>query len=57
MKERKISMNVKYAIQFLLWLSGTIILCSNGHANLAIVVSGGILLRSFILESRKTKTI
>lgn len=44
---------LKYALLFLSWLAGTILLWTSGNKTPAIIISGAILLRAIILEIRK----
>ena len=49
----KMSVKVKFILLFLLWLGGVILLWTNDNRTPFIVISGVILLRSFLVETKK----
>jgi hypothetical protein len=48
----KMPVKFKFVLLFLLWLTGMILLWTTNNKTPAIIISGGILLRSFIVETK-----
>jgi hypothetical protein len=48
----KMPVKIKFLLLFLLWLAGTMLLWTSNNKAPAIIISGGILLRSFIVETK-----
>gem|GEM_PF-5767493 len=48
----KMSFKVKFILLFLLWLTGTILLWTSNYKTPVIIISGVILLRSFLTETK-----
>jgi len=47
-------LKVKFILLFVLWLAGTILLWTSNHKiPLIIIISGAILIRSFVIERKK----
>ena len=50
----KMPIKVKFILLFLLWLTGMVLLWTSNNKTPAIIISGGILLRSFIIETKQS---
>ncbi len=46
---------VKFMLLFLLWLAGAILLWTSDNRTPFIVITGAILLRSFLAETKKSR--
>lgn len=49
----KIPTNIKFLILLLCWLTAAIILFTGGDKTPVIIISGAILLRSYLVETKK----